>query len=192
MDEDKKQQKIFGIGLSRTGTRSLTRALKDLGFKIAHFPNDRVTYKELCKGQFNFSLLKDHDGITDITTIPYYKQLDATYPNAKFILTIRDKEKWLVGIEGHFHRIQMPKILPDILTKNKVRRFLRAAVYGTYHFNKERMSYVYDAHYKQVIQHFKGREHKLLIINITGGEGWEKLCPFLGVPIQTEPFPKKK
>jgi integrase len=186
----KEQHKIFGIGLSRTGTKSLTRALEVLGFRIAHYPIDRRTYKELYTGQYNFSLLQEKDGITDITVSPYYAQLDALYPEAGFILTIREKETWLTSMEKHYRHNPMPRILPDILTERKIRRFLRAAVYGTYTFKKDRMSYVYDTHYQSVIQHFKGREHKLLVINIPEGEGWEKLCPFLKLPIPTQPFPK--
>jgi hypothetical protein len=30
---------------------------------------------------------------------------------------------------------------------------------------------------------------RLLVMDIAAGEGWEKLCPFLGVPIPPEPFP---
>ena len=32
-------------------------------------------------------------------------------------------------------------------------------------------------------------EDRLLVIDIVGGDGWEQLCPFLGVPIPEEPFP---
>lgn len=32
--------KIFGIGLSRTGTRSLSYALKILGYKSVHYRNN--------------------------------------------------------------------------------------------------------------------------------------------------------
>jgi predicted SAM-dependent methyltransferase len=36
---------------------------------------------------------------------------------------------------------------------------------------------------------FEGRPDDLLIFNICGGEGYETLCPFLGLPILGEPFP---
>jgi hypothetical protein len=90
-----KTRKIFGIGLSRTGTKSLTLALNMIGFKVAHYPDDEITLKELMAGKYNFSLLKDFDGITDITVAPYYAQLDKLFPDSKFILTVRDKDSWL-------------------------------------------------------------------------------------------------
>lgn len=37
--------------------------------------------------------------------------------------------------------------------------------------------------------HFRSGEWDFLIIDIPAGEGWEKLCPFLEVPIPATPFP---
>jgi 3'(2'), 5'-bisphosphate nucleotidase len=55
-----------------------------------------------------------------------------------------------------------------------------------------------DAHFRQgyakfvgeVATYFRDRPNDLLIIDVTAGEGWEKLCPFLGKPIPDLPFPK--
>ena len=182
--------KIFGIGLSRTGTKSLTAALQLLGYRIVHFPHDRKTINELTSGKFNFTLLKDKDGITDITVAPYYAQLDKQFPKSKFILTTRDKDSWLKSIEKHFRHNPLPKIFPDFLPNQKARRFLRNVVYGSHVFNSERMSYVFDLHHKNVIHYFENRPDKLLVIDIPSGEGWEKLCPYLNKAIVSEPFPR--
>lgn len=184
--------KIFGIGLSRTGTKSLTAALEMLGFKIAHYPCDRKTFQELTTGMYNLSLLEEYDGITDITVVPFYPQLDALYPGSKFILTLRGKEAWLASMENHFGKNSLPVRLPDFLYERKIRRFLRAAVYGSYAFNRERLSYVYDSHLQNARQYFRGSRERLLEINITAGEGWGGLCPFLNRPIPTAIFPRIK
>lgn len=34
-------KKIFGIGLSRTGTTSLKQVLEDFGFNIIHYPTKK-------------------------------------------------------------------------------------------------------------------------------------------------------
>jgi len=31
--------------------------------------------------------------------------------------------------------------------------------------------------------------HRLLVMDVTRGDGWDLLCPFLGLPIPSEPFP---
>jgi hypothetical protein len=40
-------------------------------------------------------------------------------------------------------------------------------------------------------RYFAKRPGDLLVINIPAGDGWEKLCPFLGVPVPDLPFPFK-
>lgn len=185
-----KQIKIFGIGLSQTGTKSLSQALTMLGFNLIHCPDDEVTLKELMAGKYNFSILNDFDGITDITVAPFYAQLDKLFPDSKFILTVRDKESWLRSLEAQWNT---KPVFDDSRagkeTNMQRRRLLRVAAYGTYTFNEDRFSYVYDLHYKNVVEYFKERPESLLIINIYAGEGWEKLCPFLNQPVLDQPFP---
>jgi hypothetical protein len=67
----------------------------------------------------------------------------------------------------------------------------RVVIFGTYKFNRERLSYIYDLHYKTVMEYFKDRPESLLAIDICGGEGWEKLCPFLKLPLRKAPFQLK-
>ena len=181
--------KVFGIGLSRTGTKSLTRALDVLGFNVIHYPIGREIFQELARGNYGFSLLQGYDGITDITVAPFYAQLDRLYPGSKFILTVRDKASWLRSLEEHWRTKPAFSEKPGRETKMKIRRFLRATVYGCYVFNRDRMSYVYDLHYRNVVEYFDGRPESLLILNVVAGEGWEKLCPFLNKPVPELSFP---
>ena len=56
---------------------------------------------------------------------------------------------------------------------------------------KKLMTKKYYEHIEDVNKYFKGREEDLLIINIIAGEGWKKLCPFVGKKIPRIPFPKE-
>jgi len=182
-------QKVFGIGLSRTGTKSLTLALNILGTSVIHYPDNAATCHDLMTGNYDFSVLQDFQGITDITVAPYYAQLDKLFPGSKFILTTRDRTDWLNSMEAHW---QNKPILEDgkiDATKMQIRRFLRAAVYGTYTFDRERLSYVHDLHHRNVLEYFRDRPQDLLVINICRGEGWDKLAPFLKQPLPTRMFP---
>jgi len=192
LGQSENDEKIFCIGLSRTGTKSLTVALYILGYNIIHYPSDKITFEELSSGKYNFSVLNDYDGISDITVSPYYAQLEKIYPNSKFILTIRDKEAWLNSFVKHWsdrHPFEDPT---QTETYMKIRRFLRASVYGTYRFNRERMSYVYDLHIKNVLDYFKDKPEKLLILNIFEEGAWKKLCHFLNRPLIKTTFPDVK
>ncbi|MBW4683108.1 MAG: hypothetical protein KME19_23940 [Microcoleus vaginatus WJT46-NPBG5] len=188
----RKTYKIFGIGLSQTGTRYLAQALTTLGFSVIHSPDDDLTLKELLTGKYNFSILDDFDGITDITVAPFYPQLDRLSPNSKFILTlVSDKESWLKSLEAQWNMQPGEDLLSEQDRNMQYRRLLRVATYGTYSFNKERFSYVYDLHCKNVIDYFKDRPESLLILNADTGEGWERLSAFLNQPLLDNPFKSK-
>lgn len=53
--------KVFGIGLSRTGTYSLSKALDVLGFYTIHYPIDPTTLLALFNGDAAFPNIKDQD-----------------------------------------------------------------------------------------------------------------------------------
>jgi len=185
--------KVFGIGLSRTGTRSLTHALQILGFDTIHYPLDPDTYNEIANGQYDLTLLKNHDGITDITVAPYFAQLHKRYPGSKFILTVRDKESWLQSCQHHW--FNSPPFLedgePEPEHRLQIRRFFRAATYGCYDFVPERFSWVYDQHVKNVLEYFKDYPDDLLVIDVCAGEGFEALAPFFNRPMPCAVFPHK-
>jgi glycosyltransferase involved in cell wall biosynthesis len=168
--ESSKKKKIFGIGLSKTGTTSLARALGILGYKACHYP------KSLAE-------IDAHEAATDVSVARDYKLLDKKYPGSKFILTIREKNDWLASIRRQTKR--MPSKL-----RSKWSRQLRRDVYGVVDFDRRKMGQAYERHYKAVLAYFRKRPEDLLVLNICDGEGWEILCPFLGKPIPKESFPR--
>lgn len=184
-----KQPKVFGLGLSRTGTKSLTVALHLLGFDVVHYPTDQESLAAMIRGDGRFPLLDQYAGMTDIVTIPFLAELDALHPGARFILTVREKEDWLRSMERHWQG--KPVIIPgrEVTSAMRVRGFLRAAVYGCYEFNRERMAHIYDDHLTRVRVYFRDRPGDLLELDITRGEDWEKLAPFLGHTPPDIPFP---
>lgn len=187
------QNKIFCIGLSRTGTKSLSKALAILGYDIIHYPADEDTYEELAFGNYQLSILDHYDGVSDITASAFFRELDEQYPEAKFILTIRDREEWLDGMEKHWYsRIpfeENEEADPTRAIHMKMRRFLRASMYGTYVFNRRRLGNVYDRHIAEVREYFSGeKSDRFLEMNFFQGDGWDELCGFLGVPVPDEEF----
>ena len=47
----------------------------------------------------------------------------------------------------------------------------------------------YRRHNAEVVAHFAGREERLLVLDVTAGDGWEALCGFLSLPVPVPPFP---
>lgn len=175
--------KLFGIGLSKTGTTSLATALRLLGYRTIHYPQDPVTARQLMTGDFRLRILEDHDAALDTPIVPFYRDLDRAYPGSKFILTIRRKEDWLRSVESWWQQ------QPIWWDEETARCYFRAAVYGCIHFHRERFSDVYDTHLENVQQYFRNRSHDLLILDICGGQGWDELCSFLDRPVPEALFP---
>ena len=174
------EPKIFVVGLSRTGTLSLTRALKLLGIKAQHYPNDPVTQRELKSGNYRLSILREYRALTDIPVAPFYAQFDELFPGSKFILTTRPTEEWLVSVENHYrnyvehHRDQFDD-------------FISACVYGTLHFSRQRFAYVKELHEAACRSYFAGRPEQFMVLEL--GSGWDTLCPFLGCAVPAASFP---
>lgn len=180
--------KIFGIGLSKTGTTSLGLALNRLGIPTIDFPHDPVTLSQLENGDYRLRVLERYRAVTDTPVAPYYAQLDKLFPGSKFILTVRDPEKWLRSVEEHW------KFSHEWAEHHRDFRrftyFMHVAVYGTYAFERDRYAHVYAQHTRNVLEYFKDRPDDLLVLKVCDGESWEKLCPFLQVPVLDEPFPQ--
>jgi hypothetical protein len=173
--------KVFGLGLSKTGTQSLSSALNILDIKSIHYPRDNRTIREVKAGRFDWQILKEYQGIIDLALSRYYRHLDRLYPGSKFVLTVRDKESWLESVESHWKRA---------FFKTDRKMTLRLILYGCCEFNRDHYSDVYDATYEQITGYFRNRPGDLLVMNICDGDGWEVLCPFLGKPVPSVGFPR--
>jgi hypothetical protein len=167
-------EKIFGLGLSKTGTTSLHHAFRQLGLQSIHFPK----MPEIFAGQFGW--MDKYDAASDTPIVPFYPQLDAAYPGAKFILTVRNVEDWLKSVENWWAGAENP---------NEYALRVRILVFGVHTFHAGRMRYVYEKHLADVQEYFKDRPDDLLTMNICEGDGWEKLCPFLNKAVPDRPFP---
>lgn len=205
----KDQTKIFGIGLSRTGTTSLAKALEILGYKSKHFPGEilyntpiivrtRIFLNKIIKKilprtnwrlkeitrytknrlLLNKKIVEEYDALTDTPITRFYKELDKLFPKSKFILTTRNMEDWLNSCE-------------KFLDKNKFEEAfqLNKEIYNSSEFNRKKFKQTRINHQKEVLEYFKNRKKELLIMNISGGDGWGKLCKFLDKPIPQEKFP---
>jgi hypothetical protein len=170
---------VFGLGLSKTGTHSLNKALTILGIPSIHYPDPA----DMLAGRFD-KALEGYKAATDITVAAFYRELDAAYPGSRFVLTLRDMPEWLESVGDHRKRRDgRPEEPGD--PKAEVRRRL----YGAATFEERTYAAAYERHAAEVRAYFAERPGTLLEMNICAGDGWEALCPFLGLKVPPEPFP---
>lgn len=176
--------KVFGIGLSKTGTKSLNAALRRLGYDVHHYPSDLATAREVVTNR-PYSILARCDGLTDLHAAVRFRALDARYRGSKFVLTTRARRAWLDSCRRHF-KVHRPQAMRE--PRRSMVLCLRHRAYGVVQFDVKRFARAYDRHVASVLDHFAGRGD-LLVLDIPAGDGWDKLCPFLEKPRPAGPFP---
>ena len=164
--------KVFGVGLSRTGTVSLNAALSLLGYQAKHFPPPLQVV----------AAAEKYGALTDTPVALHVETLDRLHPGAKFVLTVRDEQAWLDSCRRHWAG-------RDPTTPGW--RWNRRAVYGIETFDEAVFLRVYREHVERVTHYFADRPGKLLVLNVCAGEGYERLCPFLNLPARRELFPHR-
>jgi len=179
-------RKIFGIGLSRTGTMSLTQALLMLNIRSLHWPHDERTQRELMpyladrSRPFVFSAAEFYQGLTDTPVVAVYRELAQRYPDARFILTVREPEAWLRSCERAWATAVALQYAGEL---GPYCRAINTAVYGRPDFCRETFAQVYERHRSEV------RASLPEVLELEVGEGWDRLCHFLVRPVPARPYP---
>ena len=174
--------KVFGIGLSKTGTTSLARALETLGYRTRDYLGV-TSYIAGDLSSIDLQEIDENDAFTDTPIPSFYKQLDKHYPHSKFILTTRDMEGWLKSCKKQFTE-RMVAMQNDATTQ------LHTDLYDCFAFDPEKYANGYTRHLNGVLNYFKDRPDDLLVVDICGGQqNWLKLSEFLVQPVPDVPFP---
>lgn len=168
--------KVFCIGFHKTGTSSLQRALAALGYRVTG-PNG-IRDKDIAENalQLAHRVVPYYDAFQDNPWPVLYREMDKAYPGSKFILTTRDSEEWFSSQLSHFGEKSTP---------------MREWIYGKGFPSGNAEAYIerYERHNHEVCEYFRGRSEDLLVMDLAIGDGWRKLCNFLGHEVPSQPFP---
>ncbi len=185
--------KYLGVGLSKTGTTSLHEALKLLGFKSLHWEPQRLADVTLGRTvNPDFRRYDDCDAISDLPHAYFYREIGQAYPDLKYILTIRDEDGWYRSMCKHYRLLGRYLWWWDRRRAAAVQQMVYGS--GTYPSKKgfrELPAFLYKKRFRDwnddVMRTIP--PDRLLVIDICRGDGWEKLCPFVGKEIPEIPFP---
>ena len=170
---------VFNVGLNRAGTTSLARALGLLGYRALHYRHRGLRLYDLARAnaaagrRLFHGLDAAYDAFSDFAGHQFFRALDRQYPGSRFILTWRELGSWLDSRE---RKVRKNLARPDY--RYALRTVDREG------WTRDRERYLADLE-----AHFANRPGDFLVIDIPGGDGWEKLCAFLGKPVPEVPFP---
>ena len=184
--------KVFGIGWAKTGVTKLGRCLRELGYRHHGQRLDLVddlgggdsasgTWPSVDLSRI-LLVVAAHDAFTDWPWILLYRQLDEAFPGSKFVLTLRDPTRWLRSYRSMIERL--PPATPELIAR-------RRTLYGL-PFPDVTDAMLLDRrarHDAAVREWFRDRPESLLTADWEAGDGWERLCGFLGTPVPATPFP---
>ncbi len=168
--------KVLCIGYLKTGTTSFGAAMRCLGY--SHYGYDVDLYNALVqKGQIErcLSVAERFDSFDDLpwSHPTLARAFSHRFPDAKYVLLERDEEEWYVSYLAHLQRYYGHRPIARTLPAGKTELIQR-----------------YRDHNQQVLVAI-GDTGNLLKMNICVGDGYGKLCPFLGVPVPSVRFPMK-
>lgn len=169
--------KIFGIGLSRTGTHSLAAALNAMGLFCCHNPSPRHVVEMDVE-----TAISKFTACVDTSVSAYFRELDRMYPESAFVLTVRENVNgWIDSCVRHF----------ESSIETEAKKTIRRRLYGHARpaNDRTRLREANTRHRSRVRQYFSTRKCQFLEIDVTSrrcGIG-ERLRSFLvkwwrGVP----------
>lgn len=182
--------KIFCIGANKTGTTSLTKALAILGYKVCpesimfdvrskyFLQVHEKNYTEIFKVVLQYDAFEDRPwNHTD-----FYKSLDSTFTDSKFILTIRDSDKWIKSYRRWSSKIG--------LKRQWFYKLISQTCYGIDDILSDEniMREKYEQRNIEIIEYFKNT-NKLLVVDFEKNSSWDSICTFLNKPIPKFNFP---
>jgi hypothetical protein len=198
-------EKVFCIGLSRTGTTSLEQALKDLGYRLGDQHQGELLLGEYAVRNFRpiveFCLTADAFQDAPFSFPFTFLALDQSFPNAKFILSVRDNsDQWYHSLVKYHSNLFGGGRLPtkdDLLRSTysypgfvweSVKLLLNASDEEDDIYDKPRLVSYYHRHNSDVRDYFRSKSN-LLEINLSDPSAYGQFCDFLGKEPRGAGFP---
>jgi hypothetical protein len=199
--------KIFVIGLNKTGTTTLAHTLHLHGLRVGDQSTAERLAPEYLSGQWE-PILAYCTTAQVFQDFPFsfpetYKQLDKAFPNAKFILSVRDSAaQWYASRKAHDERLAKRaglthfESIEDLKQIDYVYPGWGYDLYSSLGWSLGNSDAVraewlerYEAWTQEVRTHFADRPGKLLEVNVGVRDDYRHLCTFLGLRPKLKAFP---
>ncbi len=178
MQLNKKSNKIFIIGLPRTGTTSVCSKFLQLGFTVAHTAYTQETFEQA-------------QVIADTPVFCDYQQLAQYYPNSQFIYLTRTMESWLPSIKQLLQRMYTNVTRSDGGFNPIIKRCYQEVFspFNEKNINSDEfLTACYQRHAQQVNEYFSTMPERFFTLDVSQPESFNNLHQFLQLPEMIQSF----
>lgn len=160
---------VFGVGLGKTGTKTLRHCLVEWGFEVGAVWEEAFGHYLTDDTDAIVAIATRHDAFEDWPWPLVFREMDEAFPNARFVLTVRrDADTWY-------------RSLCKMAVRIGPLREYDERVYGWAMPQGHRDAFVefYEQHNRAVRDHFAGRPDKLIEICWEAETTTDRLARFL-------------
>uniref|UniRef100_H2ZG75 Sulfotransferase n=1 Tax=Ciona savignyi TaxID=51511 RepID=H2ZG75_CIOSA len=109
--------KVICAGMIKTGTKSMTEALRILGFSVydymenlEYLGDDWLKLLEKGGGSEDFRRMYENvDAVADVPPAHFWDEIHKAFPESKIILTMRDtEEEWIKSVDKQMKAVGIP------------------------------------------------------------------------------------
>lgn len=199
----KKRDKVFCIGFNKTGTTSLEYALQEFGYKMGNQTDGELLIKSYVNNDWN-KIIKFCDTADAFQDVPFsfpntWLFLHHAFPEAKFILTMRDEENWYKSITSFHSKLfanneRTPNKVDLMNATYRYKGFVwefNRAVFKTPNddiYNKEILISNYNRHNEAILHYFKDKPN-FLCLDVSDYDSYSNLAHFLDKETLHTEFP---
>ena len=191
--------KIICAGYGKTGTKSIAKALRYLGFTVYDWEEQAFDFLDHWVDVYQNGTKPDvkrvyqnADAAVDFPGYFFYEEILEAFPDCKVILSEREEDSW---VKSFTHQLEstlatrsefVAMVSP---TWRKMWYVYCSDMDATRGSHNPKSTYVFRKHYRMHNNHVKSivPADKLLVYHVK--QGWRPLCDFLGCEVPTVPFP---
>jgi hypothetical protein len=188
---------VIGAGVGRTGTYSLKLAINRLGLGPCHhmeavlqdMARQVALWDQAAEDRADWpAIYRGYESAVDWPTACFFRELLQAYPDAKFVLTIRDPEKWADSFAATIQKLARERAGAPADKQAWLEMANRVITRTGFpeDMDQEQLARAYVAHNEAVKATIPSRQ--LLVFQVK--DGWAPLCDFLGVAVPDEDFPR--
>ena len=192
--------KIICAGVGKTGTKSIAKALRHLGFTVFDWEEQTFDFQDHWVdvfqngAQLDVKRVYQHaDAIVDAPGNFFWEEILAAYPDSKVILSEREEDSWLKSAVNQLQVIEAVisrRFLCVLSPTSRKRLFVTYSVINALVGSANPKSgFILRKRYREHNHRVKSLvpPEKLLVYNVK--QGWKPLCDFLGCEVPTVAFP---